>query len=170
MRRLVGAIIVLACLALLVHDTASGRLRTFRPLRDERYYEAFYVAMEKRHSLAEMRWLVRMLGGIHADAGGNWAPLHEAAFYEHAGVARLFISLGADVNRVSTDGVTPLHEAVQYGRIGVVPLLIAHGADVNARGKCGDTPLDLACGEDMAALLRQHGGKTGKELDQEKAK
>jgi len=49
----------------------------------------------------------------------------------------------------------------------VVAVLIINGADVNARDSSGDTPLDLAIKykeTETAALLRNHGGKTGEEL------
>jgi ankyrin repeat protein len=42
-------------------------------------------------------------------------------------------------------------------------LLIASDADVNALSVNGKTPLDLA-NDEIADLLRKHGGKTGAEL------
>ncbi len=53
-------------------------------------------------------------------------------------------------------------------------LLIANGADVNARDEDGLTPLDIATHpenpndtDEIADLLRKHGGKTGEELKAE---
>ena len=50
-------------------------------------------------------------------------------------------------------------------------LLIANGADVNAKDEDGLTPLDIATHpenpndtDEIADLLRKHGGKTGEEL------
>ena len=78
---------------------------------------------------------------------------------------------GADVNEKARDGTTPLHNAAVYGHNEVAELLIANGASVNAiivsgRNQ-GKTPLDLAIWRKKTAtadLLRQHGGKTAKEL------
>jgi hypothetical protein len=42
-------------------------------------------------------------------------------------------------------------------------LLIAKGADVNAKDKKNETPLDEAWDEEMTALLRKHGAKSGKD-------
>ena len=64
---------------------------------------------------------------------------------------------------------------IVFGHKGVVELLIAKGADVNARGFLGITPLDKAVGNtfndknnaEVADLLRNHGGKTGDELEDE---
>ncbi len=59
-------------------------------------------------------------------------------------------------------GWTDLHYAVQLNLREVVALLIEKGADVNARDNDGDTPLALRIsplkGDEMPALLRQHGG------------
>ncbi len=53
-------------------------------------------------------------------------------------------------------------------------LLIANGADVNAKDEDGLTPLDIATHpenpndtDEIADLLRKHGGKTGEELKAE---
>ncbi|SVA83501.1 uncharacterized protein METZ01_LOCUS136355 [marine metagenome] len=53
-------------------------------------------------------------------------------------------------------------------------LLIANGADVNAKDEDGLTPLDIATHpenpndtDEIAALLRKHGGKTSAELKAE---
>jgi len=37
MKRIVKALLILIPVAVLVHDAGSGRLRTFRPFRDDRY-------------------------------------------------------------------------------------------------------------------------------------
>lgn len=67
----------------------------------------------------------------------------------------------ADVNARDKWNNTPLHGAAWSGFSQGVELLLAHGADVNARNIGGDTPLKNAEKrehDDIAALLRQHGG------------
>ncbi|MDP6527240.1 MAG: hypothetical protein QGH15_24055, partial [Kiritimatiellia bacterium] len=48
-----------------------------------------------------------------------------------------------------------------------VSILLEKGADVNIRDKWGNTPLDVTLNDDVANLLRKHGGKTGEELKAE---
>ena len=65
-------------------------------------------------------------------------------------------------------GMAPLHAAARKGLKEVVELLIANGADVNVKDKVGETPLDFAINKnrtETADLLREHGGKTGAELN-----
>ena len=59
-----------------------------------------------------------------------------------------------------------IHEAAQAGNIEAVKYHLANGIGVNAKDKYGDSPLHRAAGwghNEIAALLRKHGGKTGEE-------
>jgi hypothetical protein len=93
-------------------------------------------------------------------------------FTENIEAVKQHIAAGTDVNaKSSRNGSTPLAYAAYKGRKEIVELLIAAGADVNAKvasgPKQGLTPLDAANETnhtEIAALLRKHGGKTGKEL------
>ena len=99
----------------------------------------------------------------------------------HKEVAELLIVKGADVNaKEEFDGWTPLHFVAGKGHKEIARLLIAKGADVNAKDEGGNTPLDgaeevsedgspedKAAKKETAALLRKHGGKTGRELKAE---
>jgi hypothetical protein len=55
-------------------------------------------------------------------------------------------------------GRTPLFWSVFYGHKDAVAFLLTNGADVNARDAHGRTPLSAAVKQDVAELLRQHGG------------
>ena len=91
------------------------------------------------------------------DSGST--PLHWAAQTDHKDVAQLLLASGADVNARDNSGETPLHRAVLHKDM--VELLLASKADIDAKECDGWTPLrvaDLAGQEDVAELLRQHGG------------
>jgi len=60
-----------------------------------------------------------------------------------------------------------LHHSITNGNIEAVEQHIAAGADVNAKDDVGKTPLDWAKTNEVADLLRKHGGKTGEELKAE---
>ncbi|RDL51517.1 hypothetical protein BLJAPNOD_02651 [Ensifer sp. M14] len=59
------------------------------------------------------------------------AILHEAAGENHEVQAALMLSLGFDVNRMTSR--TPLHEAALHGHIDMAKLLLEHGANAMAR-------------------------------------
>ena len=108
----------------------------------------------------------------------GWTSLAHAAANGHKEIAELLIAEGADVNAKEEEGWTPLFHASYDGHQEIVELLIGKGADVNAKDSEGSTALDKAeavevdyhSSEDKAAkqeianLLRKHGGKTGEEL------
>jgi len=98
---------------------------------------------------------------VNAKADGRMSPLHKAAWGGHKEIAELLIAEGVDVNAKDEWGATPLHSAATKE---IAELFIANGADVNAKTKRGETPLDLA-EDEIADLLRKHGGKTGAELE-----
>jgi len=75
---------------------------------------------------------------VSSRAGGDITPLHLAAMFGHKDVVLLLLANHAEVNAKTTDGITPLYLAASVGQ--------------------RDTPLHLAAGNDIAELLRQHGG------------
>ena len=94
------------------------------------------------------------------DFAGNTA-LHWAATQGQTDVVKLLLANKADVNaKAGKSGMTPLFNAVSSRHKDVVELLLTGGADVNAKSN-DETPLRFAesvnC-EDIADLLRQHGG------------
>jgi ankyrin repeat protein len=94
-------------------------------------------------------------------------PLTTAAAKGNVTIAELLIQKGAEVNaRIFYHSLTALHLAAREGKEKMIELLIANGAEINAKSKYGETPLDLAVSKDhkeVAELLRQHGGISGKQ-------
>jgi ankyrin repeat protein len=66
------------------------------------------------------------------------------ALSKDAGVARLLIERGVDVNAAQTAGYRPLHQAAVTGREDLVRMLLDAGADKTARCDRGKTPADYA--------------------------
>ena len=98
---------------------------------------------------------------------GNTA-LDYAVNGQHTETEVLLRKLGGMTGEELTSGMTPLHAAARKGLKEVVELLIANGADVNVKNRVGETSLDFAINKnrtETAALLREHGGKTGAELN-----
>ena len=117
--------------------------------------------------------------GVDPNAKGGDSgvpPLHWAAMWGHTEVVEVLIASGAYVDRTDNGGNIALHYAAlgagfpktkRGDQKGVAELLIANGANVNVRRIDGKTPLDRANdsgGDELADLLREHGGKTAEEL------
>ena len=93
--------------------------------------------------------------------------IHAAARQGKIEAVKQHLTDGVGVNAKSEMGRTTLHSAAREGHKEVIELLIAKGADVNVKDDDGTTPLDMADDKEIADLLRQHGGKTAKELKAE---
>jgi ankyrin repeat protein len=76
----------------------------------------------------------------------GFTPLHLAAFFGKAEVARRLLDAGADVNAVSQNAmrVEPLHSAAAGRHHEVCRALLIAGADVNAVQRDDYTPLHAA--------------------------
>jgi ankyrin repeat protein len=99
---------------------------------------------------------------LHAHSTDGWTPLHLAAFFGQAEVARALLDRGADVNALSTNQMknTPLHAAAAGGKTELVEVLLEHGADTNARQEGGFVALHSAAqagNRELAAALLAHG-------------
>ncbi|MDR1382842.1 MAG: ankyrin repeat domain-containing protein [Planctomycetaceae bacterium] len=125
----------------------------------------FLQAVEKG-SLDEVKILVSQGADVKTPNNYGWTPLHVAAFTNsNVDVFKFLIEKGADVNAKTNNGATPIHRAAKYNpNIAVLKFLIDKGADVNATNKDGKTPLELANTEKKKIIIRDAGGKLGKEI------
>jgi len=115
--------------------------------------------------------LVRRGADIAATDDGGETALHKAARSGHNVAVALLLRNGADPNVQDRGNCTPLHECVHAGRLEAARLLIGAGADVNLLDGGGRAALDYAEGHRstaLAALLRKHGARRGKDLAKEK--
>ena len=99
---------------------------------------------------------------LKAHSGDGWTPLHLAAFFGHADLAKALLDRGADVNARSTNSMnnTPLHAAVAGGHLELVRLLLERGADANAAQEGGWTALHATAqsgNREMLESLLAHG-------------
>ncbi|TET36063.1 MAG: ankyrin repeat domain-containing protein [Planctomycetota bacterium] len=109
------------------------------------------------------KFLIRKGADVNSEAAFGLTPLHFAAGHGGREVVDFLIKNGANVNTDGKTTASPLHMAARYRQKEVLEFLIEKGADVNAT--CfGDTPLDKDTTEDIKAILRAHGGRTGEEL------
>jgi ankyrin repeat protein len=102
-------------------------------------FEASALGMKARvHEL--VGWDPR---GVLSRSGDGFTALHLAAFFGHAGVVRLLVEEGADVEDVAENAtrVRPLHSGVAGGNGDVVEALLDAGAELEARQQEGFTPL-----------------------------
>ena len=86
-------------------------------------------------------------------------------------MVELLISKGANVNALDLKGNTPLHTSVYKHYTNIVKLLIEKKVDINKKNHSCKTSLDLAIDSnyvEIVKILQSHGGKTSKELQQEK--
>ena len=82
-------------------------------------------------------------------------------------IAAFLVARGADIDKSDSIGDTPLHQAVARRKKAIAKLLLEKGANVSPKDREGRTPLDIAEDDEIEKLLRSHGAKTGKELQEE---
>ena len=103
-------------------------------------------------------------GLASARYGKAWTPLHFAAYYGHAKVARELAAKGATLDARSDTGWTPLMVATQQKSDDVVKALLQLKVDPNQRANNGRTALHVAAQENSAtcvAMLLKAGAKVG---------
>ncbi|RDW65815.1 ankyrin repeat domain-containing protein [Aspergillus mulundensis] len=87
----------------------------------------------------------KTMGLLAARGYKGQIPLHYAARADAAGIAKLLIEKGADVNAEDNDRFTPLHLAAEIGSQSICALLLQTGkVDIDANSKNGWSPLHLA--------------------------
>ena len=96
-------------------------------------------------------------------SGENW----DAATRGNTKLIKRLLADGMDVDVTDKGGLTALYRAAHNDQKETVSLLLSNGANVNIRDKFGNTPLDVTLNDNIADLLRKHGGKTGQELKAE---
>ena len=162
--------------------------------RNQQGFTPLHVAAQKGHNKVAELLIAKGANVNTSGRLIGTTPLDSAALLGHKEMVELLIDSGADINPQITTGETPLQRAEQRGHSAIAEILRKHGgkagevtlqlailkgqkdvakslitggADVNAKGLLGRTPLDWAIiggKNELAALLRKHGGKRGEEL------
>ena len=94
---------------------------------------------------------------------GNW----DVATRGNTELIKQLLADGMDVDVTDKEGLTALYRAAHNDQKETVSLLLRNGVNVNIRDKFGNTPLDVTLNDNIANILRKHGGKTGQELKAE---
>jgi hypothetical protein len=139
-----------------------GRRNKNQPQKDE---PVLHLAAREGYVRA-IELLLEGGANVNSASGHGKTPLHEAAENGRVKAVKFLIASGADLNAANLFSETPLLLAAKAGHLGVVKVLVLNGAILNDATQDGETPLDAAVNEnhaDIAELLREHGGKSGKE-------
>jgi ankyrin repeat protein len=107
---------------------------------------------------------------LESRSSDGWTPLHLAAFFGHAELAKGLLNRGAPIDAVSANPMrnTPLHAATAGRNAQLVSLLLEQGADANARQHGGWTALQSAAQSGCLAIARslvEHGAQIGVRAD-----
>lgn len=103
---------------------------------------------------------------LESHSSDGWTPLHLAAFFGQAELAKGLLNRGAAIEARSTNAMrnTPLHAAAAGANVDLVKLLLESGADPDAQQHGGWTALHAAAqtgNVEMAKTLLAHGADLG---------
>ncbi|CAF0725360.1 unnamed protein product [Brachionus calyciflorus] len=92
---------------------------------------------------------------VNCTTKSGFTPLHIAAHYGNAEIAKFLISKGSNVNYEARQSITPLHVATKWGKANSVNLLLDNGAKIDVKTRDGLTPLHCAArsGHDQVVEL-----------------
>ena len=114
--------------------------------------------------LNEQVWEGKKMVPVAPDDQRDGTALHHAAIHGYAGLAKLLLDHGADVNAMGYENnhemTPPVVLAAWEGGMEALRLLLENGADPNSRSSNGVTPLSTAIRhgkKDRVELLKQFG-------------
>jgi ankyrin repeat protein len=107
---------------------------------------------------------------LESHSSDGWTPLHLAAFFGQAELAKGLLNRAAAIDARSANAManTPLHAATAGRSTELVKLLLERGADANARQHGGWTALQSAAQSgclEIAKMLVAHGAEIGVRAD-----
>lgn len=145
-------------------EAKKPALRTIKKEQSQRKiptaFDMIFAAIERGDKATLEKLLLQNIdiNATRSHGYANRTPLHVAAFFSQAEIAKFLISKGANVNAKNEKGNTPLHIAASIS-LDVSKILIENGADVNAQNIYGITPLHFSAKKkeaDVTLFLLSH--------------
>ncbi|MBY0372584.1 MAG: ankyrin repeat domain-containing protein [Bryobacteraceae bacterium] len=134
-----------ACVSLLLQ---AGADRTVRDRKGRTPFEAAQAipVVKDRADIMQLFWNAGAENRMGAaSAGPGVASLEHWATRKRPEIIKLLLEMGADPNKVGSQGFQPIHDAVLADDAGVIRELVKRGTNVNAATKeDGLTPLHIA--------------------------
>ena len=129
-----------------LRKTRAARRDVFAQTQLHRACCATAKNVQRVCELIELGWP----GSVNARSNGQTPLMLAAGCRGHAGIVKVLVAAGADVNAASRFGWTALLNACSSGCLKSARLLVAAKAYVNARTTDGDTPLGYSRGDRYA--------------------
>lgn len=101
-----------------------------------------------------IRFLLGQGVDIDASTDDGYTALILACFFDDKRLVQCLLFLGANVHKITSQGLNALHYAAIHGNVSIAKKLIKRGIDLTCKGKVKSlTPLDFAKQYQQQAMI-----------------